>query len=56
MTTEEFLKKGKKKFGEAFESMARYAAGMLCRQVFDMENCLEILEELDNGSYEVNEG
>ena len=56
MTTEEFLKKGKEEFGEAFESMARYAAGMLCRQVFDMTNCLEILEDLDDYSYEVNEG
>lgn len=51
MTTEEFLNKGKKEYGEIFEPVLRYAAGMLRRDVEDMENCLEILEELDDYSY-----
>ena len=51
MTTEEFIKKGKAEYGEIFEPILRYAAGMLRRDVEDMGNCLEILEELDNYSY-----
>ena len=56
MTTKEFIKKGKAEYGENFEPIVRYAAGMLRRQVTDMGNCLEILEDLDDYSYEVNEG
>ena len=51
MTTEEFIKEGKAEYGEIFEPILRYAAGMLRRGVEDMENCLEILEELDDYSY-----
>lgn len=51
MTTEEFIKEGTAEYGEVFEPILRYAAGMLRRQVTDMENCLEILEDLDDYSY-----
>lgn len=51
MTAEEFIKKGKAEYGGIFEPILRYAAGMLRRDVEDMENCLEILEELDDYSY-----
>ena len=56
MTTDEFLRKGNEEFGEVFETIVRYASGMLRRQVTDMGNCLDILEDLDDYSYMVNEG
>ena len=51
MTTEELLSKGKEEFGEDFEPIARYVAGMLCRGVDDMTNCIDLIQELDDYSY-----
>lgn len=51
MTTEEFIEKGKAEYGEIFEPVVRYAAGMLCRGVDDMTNCIDLIQDLDDYSY-----
>ena len=52
MTTEELLEKGKKKFGEQFETIARYMAGMLVREADDMTEFVDIIQDLDDSSYD----
>lgn len=51
MTTSEFLSKGKAVYGDIFEDVMHYAAGMLCRGVEDNGNTVDILLELDDFSY-----
>ena len=52
MTTEELLEKGRKVFGNQFEDMARYMAGILVRESEDMTNCIDVLQDLDDYSYD----
>lgn len=52
MTTEELLEKGRKVFGNQFEDIARYMAGILVRESEDMTNCIDVLQDLDDGSYD----
>ena len=51
MTTEELLEKGKKKFGEQFETIVRYMAGMLVREADGMTEFVDIIQDLDDYSY-----
>lgn len=51
MDTKEFLKKGKEEYGDVFEEVMHYASGMLCRGVSDLNECIDIIQELDDYSY-----
>ena len=52
MTAQELLKTLELNFGEDAPNIARYMAGMLVRKSDDMTNCIDILQELDDYSYE----
>jgi hypothetical protein len=52
MTAQELLKTLELNFGEDAPDIARYMAGMLVRKSDDMTNCIDILQELDDYSYE----
>lgn len=52
MTTEELLSELRNKFGKDAPRIAKYMAGMLVRKSEDMTNCIDIIQELDDYSYE----